>query len=50
MRLLLPLTLAAAAMTATAQQPEFPAGYWTEAQSQTVLDRVETITLSPDLS
>lgn len=47
MRLLLPLTLAAA-ITVNAQ--EFPAGYWTEAESQAVLDKVETITLSPDLS
>lgn len=49
MRLLLPLTLAAA-MTADAQQPEIPARYWTEAQAQAVLDKVETITLAPDLS
>jgi hypothetical protein len=55
MRLLLSLTLAAAmtiaaAMTVNAQEPQIPDGYWTEAQSQAVLDKVETITLSPDLS
>ncbi|HEY0156238.1 MAG TPA: NUDIX hydrolase [Thermoanaerobaculia bacterium] len=49
MRLLVSLTLAAA-MTANAQQPELPEGYWTEARAQQVLDKVETITLAPDLS
>jgi hypothetical protein len=50
MRTILSLTLAMA-LTASAQdKPEVPAGYWTEAQSQAILDKTETIRLDPDLS
>jgi hypothetical protein len=49
MRTLLAFTLAAT-MTASAQQPAIPDGYWTEARSQEILDKTETITLAPDLS
>lgn len=52
MRTLLAFTLAATtiAMTASAQQPEIPTGYWTEARSQEILNKTETIRLDPDLS
>jgi hypothetical protein len=50
MRMILSLTLAVT-MTASAQdKPGVPAGYWTEAQSQAILDKTETIRLDPDLS
>jgi hypothetical protein len=49
MRLFLSLTLAAS-MAAAAQQTEIPDSYWSEAKSQEILDKVETITLAPDLS
>jgi hypothetical protein len=50
MRTLLAFTLAATTMTASAQQPEIPTGYWTEARSQELLNKTETIRLDPDLS
>ncbi|HEX8617154.1 MAG TPA: NUDIX hydrolase [Thermoanaerobaculia bacterium] len=52
MRTILSWTLAVTltGATASAQQPEVPAGYWTEAQSQEILDKTETIRLDPDLS
>ena len=50
MKTFLSLTLAVA-MTASAQQTEeVPAGYWTEARSQALLDKTATIRLDPDLS
>ena len=49
MRTLLAFTLAAT-MTASAQRPEIQEGYWTEARSQELLAKTETITLAPDLS
>jgi hypothetical protein len=38
------------AMTASAQQPKAPEGYWPEAKSNEILARTETIRLAPDLS
>ena len=49
MRTLLAFTLAVT-FTASAQQKPLPEGYWSEAQSQAILDKTETIRLAPDLS
>jgi hypothetical protein len=50
MRTILSLTLAVAVTASAQQKPEVPAGYWTEAQSQAILDKTRTIRLDPDLS
>jgi hypothetical protein len=53
MRTLLAFTLAltmTASVTASAQQKPLPEGYWPEAQSNTILEKTETIRLAPDLS
>jgi hypothetical protein len=50
MRTLLAFTLAAMTLTASAQQPEMPEGYWPEAKSNEILAKTETIRLAPDLS
>jgi hypothetical protein len=53
MRTLLAFTLAltmTASVTASAQQKPLPEGYWSEAQSNAILDKTETIRLAPDLS
>src|SRR5215213_6724158 len=50
MRMILSLTLAMTLTASAQQKPEVPAGYWTEAQSQPILDKTETIRLDPDLS
>lgn len=49
MRTLLALSLAVT-MTASAQQPEIPEGYWPESKSNEILAKTETIRLAPDLS
>lgn len=49
MRTLLAFTLAVT-MTASAQQKPLPEGYWSEAQSNAILEKTETIRLAPDLS
>jgi hypothetical protein len=53
MRTLLAFTLAltmTASVTASAQQQPLPDGYWSEAQSNAILEKTETIRLAPDLS
>ena len=37
-------------LTASAQQPEMPEGYWPESKSNEILAKTETIRLAPDLS
>ena len=49
MRTLLAFTLAVT-FTASAQPTPLPDGYWSEAQSNAILDKTETIRLAPDLS
>lgn len=47
---LLSAFIIAATMTASAQQPAIPEGYWSEARSNEILAKTETIRLAPDLS
>jgi hypothetical protein len=46
----LAVTLTGTIAASAQEKPEVPAGYWTEAQSQEILDKAETIRLAPDLS
>ncbi|HEX2061617.1 MAG TPA: NUDIX hydrolase [Thermoanaerobaculia bacterium] len=47
---LLSAFIIAATMTASAQQPAIPEGYWPESRSNEILAKTETIRLAPDLS
>ncbi|HEX2122715.1 MAG TPA: NUDIX hydrolase [Thermoanaerobaculia bacterium] len=49
MRMLL-ASLMAVTLTASAQQPEIPEGYWPLSKSAPILAKTETIRLAPDLS
>jgi hypothetical protein len=50
MKTLIALFIALMTVTASAQQPPIPEGYWPEAKSAEILKKTETIRLAPDLS